>query len=76
MNTTTPGLLVNTAMRQITTPGKSPKVVGRSMRVRPEAARRELREECGLLAQNLELLMTAELSNSVTDERAHILCSY
>jgi len=37
-----------------------------------EAARRELREECGLLAQNLELLMTAELSNSVTDERAHI----
>ena len=37
-----------------------------------EAARRELREECGLLAQNLELLTTAELSNSVTDERAHI----
>ena len=37
-----------------------------------DAARRELREECGLEAADLELLMTAELSNSVTDERAHI----
>ena len=37
-----------------------------------DAARRELREECGLHAEHLELLMTAELSNSVTDERAHI----
>ena len=34
-----------------------------------DAARRELREECGLEAANLDLLMTSELSNSVTNER-------
>lgn len=37
-----------------------------------DAARRELREECGLEAAELELIATAELSNSVTDEQAHI----
>lgn len=36
------------------------------------AARRELREECGLEAERLELIATAELSNSVTDEHAGI----
>lgn len=37
-----------------------------------DAARRELREECGLHADTLELIGTCELSNSVTDERAMI----
>jgi 8-oxo-dGTP pyrophosphatase MutT (NUDIX family) len=37
-----------------------------------ETARRELREETGLTAGRLELLATAHLSNSVSDELAHI----
>jgi 8-oxo-dGTP pyrophosphatase MutT (NUDIX family) len=37
-----------------------------------ETARRELREETGLTAGRLELLATAHLSNSVSDEIAHI----
>jgi len=37
-----------------------------------DAARRELREECGLEAAELELIGTSELSNSVTDETARI----
>jgi 8-oxo-dGTP pyrophosphatase MutT (NUDIX family) len=37
-----------------------------------ETARRELREETGLSAGRLELLATAHLSNSVSDELAHI----
>jgi 8-oxo-dGTP pyrophosphatase MutT (NUDIX family) len=39
----------------------------------PEAtARRELREETGLTAGRLELIATAHLSNSVSDELGHI----
>jgi 8-oxo-dGTP pyrophosphatase MutT (NUDIX family) len=37
-----------------------------------ETARRELREETGLAADRLELLATAHLSNSVSDEVAYI----
>src|SRR5436305_6549554 len=37
-----------------------------------ETARRELQEETGLTALNLELLTTAHLSNSVSDETAYI----
>jgi 8-oxo-dGTP pyrophosphatase MutT (NUDIX family) len=37
-----------------------------------ETARRELQEETGLTARNLELLTTAHLSNSVCDEVAYI----
>jgi 8-oxo-dGTP pyrophosphatase MutT (NUDIX family) len=37
-----------------------------------ETARRELQEETGLTARNLELLTTAHLSNSVSDEVAYI----
>jgi 8-oxo-dGTP pyrophosphatase MutT (NUDIX family) len=37
-----------------------------------DAARRELREECGLDAAHLDLLFSCELSNSVSDERARI----
>ncbi len=37
-----------------------------------DAARRELREECGLDATQLDLLFSCELSNSVSDERANI----
>ena len=37
-----------------------------------ETARRELQEEAGLTALNLELLTTAHLSNSVCDEVAYI----
>lgn len=37
-----------------------------------DGARRELLEECGLHAEHLELILTSELSNSVTDERAFI----
>ena len=37
-----------------------------------EAARRELREETGLSAGNLELIGVAHLSNSVSDEIAYI----
>ncbi|MBV8230665.1 MAG: NUDIX hydrolase [Planctomycetaceae bacterium] len=37
-----------------------------------EAARRELREETGLVAGHLELLGTSHLSNSVTDELGYI----
>jgi 8-oxo-dGTP pyrophosphatase MutT (NUDIX family) len=37
-----------------------------------ETARRELREETGLAAGRLELLATAHLSNSVSDEIAYI----
>lgn len=33
-----------------------------------ESARRELREECGLIADELELIVEVALSNSVTDE--------
>ncbi len=36
------------------------------------AARRELREETGLVADRLELIATAHLSNSVSDEVAYI----
>ena len=40
---------------------------------RPEdAARRELREETGLLAGHLERLIVSHLSNSVSDEEAHV----
>jgi len=37
-----------------------------------EAARRELREETGLAADRLELIATSHLSNSVSDELAHV----
>ena len=37
-----------------------------------ESARRELREETGLIADRLELISTAHLSNSVSDEMAYI----
>jgi 8-oxo-dGTP pyrophosphatase MutT (NUDIX family) len=37
-----------------------------------ESARRELREETGLVADRLELVATAHLSNSVSDEVAYI----
>lgn len=37
-----------------------------------EAARRELREETGLIAGRLELINTAHLSNSVSDEVAYL----
>lgn len=37
-----------------------------------ESARRELREETGLIAGNLELLSISHLSNSVSDELAYI----
>jgi 8-oxo-dGTP pyrophosphatase MutT (NUDIX family) len=37
-----------------------------------ETARRELREETGLLAGRMELISTAHLSNSVSDEIAYI----
>ncbi len=37
-----------------------------------DAARRELLEECGLHAERLELILKTELSNSVTDEQAHV----
>jgi 8-oxo-dGTP pyrophosphatase MutT (NUDIX family) len=37
-----------------------------------ETARRELREETGLIAGRLELMATAHLSNSVSDELAYI----
>ena len=37
-----------------------------------EAARRELREETGLVAGHLELMAVAHLSNSVSDELAYI----
>jgi 8-oxo-dGTP pyrophosphatase MutT (NUDIX family) len=37
-----------------------------------ETARRELREETGLLAGRLELIATAHLSNSVSDEVAYL----
>ena len=37
-----------------------------------ETARRELQEETGLTAEELELLTTAHLSNSVCDEVAYI----
>ncbi len=37
-----------------------------------DAARRELLEECGLHAAHLDLIAVSELSNSVTDEQAHI----
>jgi 8-oxo-dGTP pyrophosphatase MutT (NUDIX family) len=37
-----------------------------------ETARRELREETGLLAGRLELIATSHLSNSVSDEVAYI----
>lgn len=36
------------------------------------SARRELREECGLHAEHLELIATCTLSNSVTDEHAMV----
>src|SRR5690606_19676298 len=38
-----------------------------------DGARRELREECGLIAQHLELILRMDLSNSVTDE---VACVY
>jgi 8-oxo-dGTP pyrophosphatase MutT (NUDIX family) len=37
-----------------------------------EAARRELREEAGLVAGRLELLLTSHLSNSVSDELGYL----
>jgi len=37
-----------------------------------DSARRELREECGLLADNLELILEVALSNSVTNETGYI----
>lgn len=37
-----------------------------------ETAKRELREETGLEAERLELILTMHLSNSVTDEIGHI----
>ena len=37
-----------------------------------ETARRELREETGLIAGRLELIATSHLSNSVSDEFAHV----
>jgi 8-oxo-dGTP pyrophosphatase MutT (NUDIX family) len=37
-----------------------------------ETARRELREETGLLAGRLELIATSHLSNSVSDEVAYV----
>ena len=37
-----------------------------------DAARRELREETGLVADRMELMTTAHLSNSVSDEVAYI----
>ena len=46
---------------------------GGALDERPDdAARRELQEECGLHAEYLELILTCQLSNSVTDERAHV----
>lgn len=37
-----------------------------------QAAQRELKEELGIQAANYELLMVSHLSNSVSDEEAHI----
>lgn len=37
-----------------------------------DGARRELLEEVGLYAEHLELVLTCELSNSVTNERGHL----
>jgi 8-oxo-dGTP pyrophosphatase MutT (NUDIX family) len=41
-----------------------------------ESARRELREETGLEARNLLRLLEADLSNSVTDERATVFLAW
>lgn len=37
-----------------------------------EAARRELEEECGIIAAHLEPLGSTQMSNSVTDEISHL----
>jgi 8-oxo-dGTP pyrophosphatase MutT (NUDIX family) len=37
-----------------------------------ESAQRELKEECGLITQNLEMILEMHLSNSVSDEKALI----